>query len=266
MPKIKNPLDVYALVPKTNCGSCYLPSCLAFAAAVIKGDKKLSDCPFVKQKEMAQFDGKLEKRISFDEQREEILEDLKTKISSIDISTLEERLGARFVGEKLVIKSLGKNFLIDNHGNVTSECHTHSGLTIPLLSHIIQSKGGELSGQWVHFRELKNGAPMSPLFSHRGEKSLRKLADLHTDLFEILIDIFSGERSRNDFGADVSLLLYPLPKMPVLICYWKPEDDLESKLNIFFDSTAENHLSIESIYGLTIGLVMMFEKIAQRHA
>mgnify|MGYP001828996927 FL=1 len=53
--------------------------------------------------------------------------------------------------------------------------------------------------------------------------------------------------------------------MPLLICYWRPEDDLASDLNIFFDSNAEEILNIESIYTLGTGLVIMFEKLALRH-
>ena len=53
----------------------------------------------------------------------------------------------------------------------------------------------------------------------------------------------------------------------MLICYWKPdeEDGLESDLNLFFDVTAEENLSIEALYTLGVGLVMMFEKIALSH-
>jgi hypothetical protein len=60
-------------------------------------------------------------------------------------------------------------------------------------------------------------------------------------------------------------VLHPLPKVPILICYWKPEDDLDSDLNLFFDSTAEENLNIESIYTLGAGLVIMLEKLALRH-
>jgi len=43
----KNPLKLYKLLPGTNCGQCFLPSCLAFSAAVVSGSKKLTDCPYV---------------------------------------------------------------------------------------------------------------------------------------------------------------------------------------------------------------------------
>ncbi|MCI5124821.1 MAG: Fe-S cluster protein, partial [Candidatus Electrothrix sp. AR5] len=45
MAALKTPLEVYKLLNKSNCRKCMLPSCLAFAAAVIQGQKKLSDCP-----------------------------------------------------------------------------------------------------------------------------------------------------------------------------------------------------------------------------
>ncbi len=266
MPQLKNPLEVYKLLPQTNCGQCHVPTCLAFSAAVIKGDKKLSDCPYLERGSTKNNDQKVDTRESFDQKREEHLKTLKSKIPSIDFTSSAQRLGANLADEKLVIKCLGKDFLVEQDGTISSICHTHAGLTIPLLSYVIQCKGGDISGQWVHLRELKNGAPMSPLFGQRCEKPLKQLADKHTDLFEDLISMFSGEKSNNDFASDMSVVLYPLPKVPIQICYWKPEDDLDSELNIFFDSTAENHLSIESIYALGAGLVMMFGKIAHKHS
>ena len=80
-----------------------------------------------------------------------------------------------------------------------------------------------------------------------------------------MLHIFNGKRVENHYASDISLVLYPLPRIPMLFCYWKPEDGLDSSLNIFFDSTAEDNLSIEAIYSLGAGLVIMFEKIALRH-
>ena len=107
---------------------------------------------------------------------------------------------------------------------------------------------------------------MSALFEQRGEKRLQRLADRHPELFDDLVTIFSGREQENVFAADTAVVLLPLPRLPVLLCYWRPEDDLGSKLNIFFDATADQHLTIELIFELTVGMVMMFEKIALKHA
>ena len=91
------------------------------------------------------------------------------------------------------------------------------------------------------------------------------MADTYTDLFNDMLHIFNGRQVEDHYQSDISLVLHPLPLVPILICYWKPEDGLESSLNMFFDSTAEDNLNIESIYALGTGLVRMFEKIALTH-
>lgn len=268
MPPIKTPMELYKLLPQSNCGRCYLPSCLAFSAAVIKGDKKLSDCPFIDKKTLADFPSEIGSKEPYELKREEELNLLKERISQTDLSAKAIRLGGKVIGENLAIKCLGKDFLVFRNGDVTSECHTHTGLTIPLLTYILhleQSGGQKGKGAWVAFRKLKNGAALAPLFQQRCENSLKKIADAHPDLFEDLVSIFSGKRSENHFSSDISLVLFPLPNIPVMICYWEPEDDLDSMLRIFFDSTAENFLTAESIYALAVGLVMMFEKIVIQH-
>ena len=40
-----SPIDIYQLLPKTNCGKCGKESCLAFAAAVSKDKATPMDCP-----------------------------------------------------------------------------------------------------------------------------------------------------------------------------------------------------------------------------
>ena len=44
MPQL-NFMDIYKLLPKTNCKECGLPTCMAFALALVKGEKHPKDCP-----------------------------------------------------------------------------------------------------------------------------------------------------------------------------------------------------------------------------
>jgi len=266
MAKITNPFDIYKLLPQTNCGECSLPNCLAFSAAIIKGHKQPSDCPYIKPEDREQLAGRINPREDFNRARGEDLEELRSKVMELDLAEKADMLGAGFVSGKLAVKILGKDFYIDSKGTVTSECHTHAWLSVPLLSYIVNSRGGEIIGRWVPFRELKGGRPMNPLFVQRAEKPLKKLLDTNTEFQGDLISMFSGQRADNNlFASDLALSLYPLPKVPVLICYWLPDGDMDSELNIFFDASAEKHLRIDSIFSLGVGLVMMFEKITQKH-
>jgi ArsR family metal-binding transcriptional regulator len=48
-----SPLDIYKLLPKTNCGECGTPTCLAFAALLAGGEAGPDSCPFLKESEFA---------------------------------------------------------------------------------------------------------------------------------------------------------------------------------------------------------------------
>jgi hypothetical protein len=134
-----------------------------------------------------------------------------------------------------------------------------------VLNYVLMGTGKPVSGDWVPFRELKNGRSMAGIYQQRCENPLKKIADTYTDLFKDMLGIFDGRRADNLFDSDVSIVLYPLPLVPILICYWEPEDGLESSLHIFFDSSAEDNLNIDSLYTLAAGFVHMFEKISLRH-
>ncbi len=266
MTQSTNPIEILKLLDRSNCRKCNELTCMAFAAAVFKGQRQLIECPQLESYVVEHSGDKSEGRVTSQQVLESTLEQLKTQVASVDLRSAATRLGASFSESKLTIRILGKNLTVDSKGNLSSDIHIHQWVMIPVLNYIIQSKGTAVSGKWVPFRELKNGKTWYRLFEQRCEIPLKRVADTHTDLFEDMIHVFNGKQVENHYESDVSLVLLPLPKVPILICYSKQEDDLESSLNLFFDSTVEDHLNIESIYALGTGLVRMFEKIALRHS
>jgi hypothetical protein len=265
MGQFKNPMEIFKLLDKSNCRKCNKPTCLAFAVAVFQGQKRLDECPQLNREIIERHGGMAVNQISLEQMQYESIEHLKRKIVKIDLQSAAQRLDAQFSNEKLTIKCLGKDFSVDTDGNISTDIHVHSWIAVPVLNYILEGAGTPVSGKWVPFRELEGGKKWYRLFEQRCEKPLKKVADTYTDLFEDMIHLFNGRQVENHYASDISLVLHPLPKVPLLICYWKPEDDLASDLHIFFDSKAEDNLPIESIYTLGAGLVIMFEKIALRH-
>ena len=265
MDQFKNPMEIFKLLDKSNCRKCNKPTCLAFAAAVFQGQKRLDECPQLDREIIERHGGMAANQIPLEQMQYESIEHLKRKIVKIDLSSSAQRLGEKISNEKLTIKCLGKDFSVDTDGNISTDIHVHSWIAVPVLNYILEGAGTPVSGKWVPFRELEGGKKWYRLFEQRCEKPLKKVADTYTDLFEDMIHLFNGRQVKNHYASDISLVLHPLPKVPLLICYWKPEDDLASDLHVFFDSKAEDNLPIESIYTLGAGLVIMFEKIALRH-
>ncbi|HIJ91271.1 MAG: DUF3786 domain-containing protein [Desulfobulbaceae bacterium] len=258
------PLEVYKILPQTNCGQCQLPSCLAFAAAIVAGSKKLKECPDLDQANAARFSGRFQESGLKEPNQAEFIDKLQRKMAVLDLDGVAPLIGATVKDETLVINSLGKDFVLDRQGNMISECHIIPWVLAPLLSYVTHRTHADITGRWISFREIQGGIEWQGLFTSRCEEPLRKMADDNPDLLTDLIALFMG-KSIDWYEADIALILYPLPKIPVLICYQAPEGDLQSKLTIFFDACCSSNLHIKSIFTLCSGLVRMFAKIAEHH-
>ena len=265
MTQIKGPIDILKLLDQSNCGKCKRKTCLAFAGAVFKGEAKLSECPKLDQETINKYSQMESSHISADRLADNALGELKKEIQSLDLRPAAERLGADYSNGKLTIKVLGKDVSVDSEGNIITEIHVNRWIAPLVYTYIISGAGVPPSGEWVTFRELDGGENLYPLFEQRCEKPLKKVADTYTGLFEDMLEIFNGERVDYHYFAEISILLHPLPRVPIMICYSKPEDDIESSLSIFFDSTISDNLGLNGAFTLGAGLTMMFEKIALRH-
>ncbi len=265
MIQLKNAMEIFKILPRTNCRDCHVPTCLAFAAAVFKDDKRLTDCPHVDETALDMFSVQNSDSRTLEREEKLLLAELRGKISSIDLASSADRLQGTFSAGTLTVKMLGKDFHVDSRGNVTSDSHVHGWVTVPLLNYVVSCAGKPVSGNWVPMRELKNGATWAPLFGQRCEKPLKRVADTYTDLFEFMVQVFSAKPAPKAFDSDIAVVLHPLPRVPMLICYWKPDGSIESSLNVFFDDTAADNLGTDPLYRIATGMVMMFEKIAITH-
>ncbi|MBI4650632.1 DUF3786 domain-containing protein [Candidatus Desantisbacteria bacterium] len=49
--------------------------------------------------------------------------------------------------------------------------------------------------------------------------------------------------------GDMSILLYPFPKIPLVYIFWKEDDEFPARITLLFDETAEKHLLLEGLWG-----------------
>ncbi len=265
MSHINNPMEIFKLLNGSNCRECGEKTCMAFAVAVFKEKKPIQTCPFLGQEVIDRYGGTIEKPNTVDEYKAEAIDKLKQKIALTDLSEAAKRLGARFSDNTLTIKIFGKDFSIDAKGNISTDIHINAYMVVPVLNYILNSSGTPPSGNWITFRELTGGPSRYAHFNQRCEKPLKRIADTFTHLFKDMLEIFDGKKGISNIDSDVSIILHPLPLFPIMVCYWKAEDGLESDLHIYFDSSSDDNLDIESNYTLNEGIALMFERITLQH-
>lgn len=258
------PLEIYKLLPQTNCRKCLLPSCLAFSAAVASGDRELSDCPDIHPDLVAQCNPTQHKNVQRQQEQDAILETLYRQIGNLDFTQRANERGGTYRGDEISFNSMGKDFVIDRKGRIRSQCHIIPWVQAPILTYLCHPTHRQITGQWQAFRDFKGGQEALGLFRSRCEIPLKELADKNSNLLYDLLDLFEGT-TIDWYEADIALQLHPLPHIPLLFCYQAPEDGLESNMTILFDACCEDNLPIRSLYGLAAGMVNMFTKIARQH-
>lgn len=264
MTRTPGPMDVLKWLDKSNCRKCGKPTCLAFAAAVVTGQKRLDECPKLDDEIVRRLGGSVAREPPLDQDPEAALDMLRKQLATIDLVASADRLGATFARGRLTIGCLGKPFSIDTDGNVTSDLHRHGWIMMPIIHYLADCTGVAPSGNWVVLSDLAGGKQLYPLLVQRCVKPCKALADDDRQLFRDILGLF-GRPVKNEGSSRVSFLFHPLPRVPMLIRYWEPEDGLESSLNVLFDANAPKNLNVGMIYTLATGVVTMFEKIAIRH-
>ena len=265
MPKPQNAMTIFKLLDKSNCRQCGEKTCMAFAGAVFIGRRPLSECPRLDRNIIEAYSDDPQNRHDVEQNRDDFLEQLKNQIKGVDLKAAAGRSGGRYEDNRLTVKVMGKDFSITPAGVFSTDIHVNSWVAVPFLNYILYGKGLDPTGDWRSFRELTCGREQYPLFQKRCEEQMKQVADGYTDLFDDMVQMFSGKQVDPQFQSDISVVLQPLPKMPIMVCYWLPEEGMQSSLNVFFDQTADQNLDIGSIFSLGVGLAQMFTRLARRH-
>jgi hypothetical protein len=261
----KTVMDIFKHLDKSNCRQCGEKTCLAFAGEVFKGRKPLHECPKLDETTIERIDPGHGRREAPRPEGEDYLAQLKAAMAGVDLSEAARRTGGRLSGGRLVLPVMGRPFGVDAGGNFYGDIHVNPWIAVPFLNYVLYGKGASPTGDWVSFRELEGGRERYPLFQKRCESAMKQVADTYTGLFDELVHLFNGKAVAPAFQSDISVVLHPLPKIPLMLCYWRPEENLGSSLNLFFDRTADKNLDIGSLFTLGVGLARMFEKLAFRH-
>lgn len=261
----KNAMEIFSVLDKSNCRKCGEKTCLAFAGAVYLGKRRIEECPHLGREDIAKVlkeTGQITRR---EDNQDEYIVEMMQQVVSLDFKDVAERIGARVNGDVLIVSILGKNFGIHRNGTFVTDIHINPWVVSPLLDYVLKCKGVPVTGDWISFREIAGGKEKYALFKKRGEDVLKQLGDKYPDFFNDIVHMFSGKSVEERFESDVSVVLYPFPLVPIMICYWKPEEGLASSLNVFFDNSIDDNLGIDAAFFLGTGMAQMFEKLAEHH-
>ena len=266
------PLEFIKFTPKTNCGECGYPACLAFAAAVTKGGEQPGKCPYVNVADLGdEFatedhgqDGLEGVERLLDEKDVALVAYLKEKTSGVDFSQLAERIGCEWSGPErdcLLLQFLGRDVeLCHDTVSISGEDVEDPRDQILLYNYVDFGGGDAPARNWLGMESLPN--------------SISKVRTLRVYCEERLASCFAGRteemiRTAPELGAvldenpeqscSAAFFLSVLPRLPMYVLFWdeEKEDNFPAKVKVLFDEKVMDFLDIES-------LVFACERMAER--
>jgi hypothetical protein len=121
--------------------------------------------------------------------------------------------------------------------------------SLSILSYLSTAKDVPLTGQLVNPVNLRGG---QLFFRGTHILPLDKLSEKYNDTSEVFINkgIELGGKAQ-DHG-DASIMLFPLPRVPVILILWQGDKEFPPDASILFDSTCEIHLPIDIIWSVAM--------------
>jgi hypothetical protein len=100
---------------------------------------------------------------------------------------------------------------------------------------------------WIPFRDLKDGANFAThLKAHIEDKLARVFSGRAADL-KARLEALGGRLPSGEFAADVALVVYPFPRVPVLCLFYDRDEEFAASFQFLFDSSAPSYLDLESL-------------------
>lgn len=252
-----NVLELYRRLPRTNCGLCSQKTCMPFAVALARGDVTAEACPGLTEQQRGEIVGGSGKG----DWREAVVAGLRAEVATLPFAEIAPGLGAVLSGESMTIRCLGREYRVAHDGAI--DAPGAAGPVTPwmriLLLHYVRTRGdAPPAGRWVAFTELKAALIKSKSFAREAEEPLRELFDRNAEAAERALERLGAVREP-EMPAPIAWRLAALPRVPVLVLYWPPEEGFASKCKVLFDATADRYLDVESLTFLIEGLAKNIE-------
>ncbi|QJA06618.1 DUF3786 domain-containing protein [Thermosulfurimonas marina] len=250
------PLEIVKHLPRTNCGECGQPSCLAFAVALSAGKVRPEACPYFPGDLARGLSGKVRPEVA--DQTLAILREVKAAVQKIDLKARAEAFGGRFEGGRLLLAYLDGEVALDAEKAERLDGESLDPRDQILLYNYVRfGRGTPLSGKFVGLEAFPHSVSKVATLRRYAEEPLARALETQE---ERLREALSRFRIRKlEERADLAVEVWVLPRVPLRIHFWRgeAEEGLPGEVKILYDQQAPEYLDLES-------LVFCAERLVER--
>jgi hypothetical protein len=256
-------LDVYKLLPRSNCGECGRSTCLAFATQVIKEGEDLTRCPYLPEAARPQVAVvQAQQQAGVGRRRESLAiarEALQEKVAPLDFARQAATHGLRWGEEEgrpfILLPFFGQELKVFKDRVVYPPgAHENPWDAILIYNYLASPGEAPVTGRWISFQSLPNSVSKTKTLERLQQQLAADFAGRLAVLRARALDL-GGRTVSVGEDADLSLLFEPLPRVPILLLYWEPEEDFPAQARFLFDVSVGAYLDLESLLFLVEGLM-----------
>lgn len=256
-------IEIYKKLPKTNCGKCGLPTCIAFAFKVKNAQCTIGDCPYVTKE--AEDSSSRKAPASLDDNYERVSRDLEAEAIHTDFKDAAAAIGghAEIINGREIIqlKMMNKTFEMRKEGLFENDAYCHDSWSKIILYDYIRRKGNiPLSGDWVTLGHFPNTASHVKAFQRSAEEKVAATFNKNTSGLTARCKEFAGTEDQGKMKADYVYRFDLLPRIPLYMCFWESDEEFQASCKIFLDRSAEAYIDIEYLAYLVERFIELFVK------
>jgi len=150
-------------------------------------------------------------------------------------------LSVKFLADEYSVDTQNKE-VISLSCNVVAKAFS----SILILHYLMQKLKGlpALTGQWLTFRELSGVEGYAQAYHQRSIEPIIRKYSKNPDALKSVLDRFPG---RLCDGGDIGIIIQAFENVPVLIKFWRSDEEFGADANIYFDASIKDIFCTEDI-------------------
>ena len=241
-------LDIYKKLPKTNCGKCGMPTCMAFAVKVKNAQRKIWDCPYIIREDIETLSQK--PIVTLDDNYERVSSELEIEAKHAHFEEAALATGCHYTtensGEIIRLKMLNKPYEMRREGLFENGTYCRDSWSKIIIYDYIRRKGDTpLTGEWVTMGYFPNTASHVKAFQRSAEEKVAAAFNGNTEKLLSHSKKLGGTETTGKMKADFVYRFDLLPRIPLYLCFWEADEEFQSSCKLFLDSSAEAYIDIE---------------------
>ena len=188
---------------------------------------------------------------------EEMLQAARARLEGKNPKEIANKACVEFDGTSFSFHSFGQNVRV-TYPDYEVIPHRSEWLTLVILHYLDLADGFPLTGKEISFGQMKSGMVRGGGMDRKCELAIQTLGNLNEDMLRKIRETTGGEPI--DSNADGAYRIPFLPKFPVVLKIWLPDEDFPASGRLLLDSSADHYLNIED--AVTVAEILL-ERITQ---